>query len=235
MTIRTLKTLLFLYILFLSLNVSAKVEVVTIKDLQNNIKVLEQKQGEISKKFSSDFWDIWEIQKFLKTNLSENEVSEINSIISNYNFSKDKINLQLNDDIKTKKLLLDLKKETYKNLTPYIENSKLNDYLNFIKLNVDIFKQWRELNQEIDKNKELLDKKVTSIKEKIKVHESELNSEITKLINDKIDEKLEIIKNNKKFIVLDLETRKILITKTIEKIILKKKIFELEVLILQKR
>jgi hypothetical protein len=58
MTIRTLKTLLFLYILFLSLNVSAKVEVVTIKDLQNNIKVLEQKQGEISKKFSSDFWDI---------------------------------------------------------------------------------------------------------------------------------------------------------------------------------
>lgn len=213
----------FIKILFIALlsvvflNVSAT-EVVTIKELQQNIKVLEEKQWEISKKFSSDLWDIWEIQKFLKERLTETEIEEIKLIISNYNKSKEKITND-NDNIDDiKELLLELKKDVYKKLIPYIEQWKLEDYLDYIKNTVETFKQWKDLDNEIDKNRELLEQKVSLIKEKIKVHENELKNEIDELINKKIDEKINIIRNNEKFKFLVLEKRKALISKTIEKI-----------------
>lgn len=221
--IRILIFTLFSVIFF---SVSAT-EVVTIKELQQNIKVLEEKQGEITKKFSSDLWDIWDIKNFLKDNLSEKEVEEIKLIINNYNKSKENIIDNNNNLEDIKQSLLDLKKEVYKKLIPYIEQWNLQDYLNYIKTNVEVFKQWKDLDYEIDKNKELLEQKVSLIKEKIKVHESELKNEIDELINKKIDEKIDIIKNNEKFKILDLEKRKALISKTIEKI--KEKLNDIEV------
>nr|MDD3719804.1 hypothetical protein [Candidatus Gracilibacteria bacterium] len=221
--IRILIFTLFSVIFF---SVSAT-EVVTIKELQQNIKVLEEKQGEITKKFSSDLGDIGDIKNFLKDNLSEKEVEEIKLIINNYNKSKENIIDNNNNLEDIKQSLLDLKKEVYKKLIPYIEQGNLQDYLNYIKTNVEVFKQGKDLDYEIDKNKELLEQKVSLIKEKIKVHESELKNEIDELINKKIDEKIDIIKNNEKFKILDLEKRKALISKTIEKI--KEKLNDIEV------
>ncbi len=217
LTSKLINLVFLITISFVFLTVSAT-EVVTIKDLQNNIKILEEKQWEISKKISSDLWDIWDIKTFLKEALSEKEIHEIKLIITNYNNLKSEINLNNNGKEELKKLLLELKRETYKKLIPYIEHSKLEEYLQYIRKNVDILKQWKEINEEIHKNRELLEQKVIILKEKIKTNEDKLKNEIDELINKKIDEKINIIKNNEKFKLLDLEKRKELINKTITKI-----------------
>lgn len=221
---RTIKTLIrilfFIVTLVTILNVSSA-EVATIKELQDNIRILEEKKWEITKQFSSDLWDIWEIKWFLKENLSIKETDEIKTIISDYNKSKEDINLEETDKEEIKKQLLELKRETYKKLVPYIEQTKLEEYLEYIRKNVDILKKWKELNEEIYKNRELLEQKVILLKEKIKTNEDKLKNEIDELINKKIDEKINIIKNNEKFKLLDIEKRKEIINITIDKIKIK--------------
>lgn len=213
-----IKSFIVLYILFIYSGVfAASWTWVTINELKQSISLLQEKQKEINIK-NPDLSSISDIKGFLKDDLNESQISEINKIITEYNTFKTN---NINEENYYSQLLT-IKKETYKKLTVFVKSEKLNDYLEYIKNNLEKIKQANDLKTEIIRKQEILENKVDAIKIKIQENKDVFENNITDIINTKIDEKLNIIKSNKDFQKLDLEKRKYVIEQIIKKIELKK-------------
>jgi hypothetical protein len=111
-------------------------------------------------------------------------------------------------------------------LTPYVEISKLPNYLEYIKWDLIIFKEKKDVNELIYVNEEILNQKVENIKEKIIKNKEILDDKKEEIINKKIDEKINILKENDKFKKLTNEQKKEIILWIIEKIKIKIKKIE---------
>lgn len=211
-----IKSLIFIFIAFFQIHVHAA-SWVTINDLKESISLLQEKQKEIYVK-NPDLSSIYDIKGFLKDDLDETKINEINKIISEYNTFK--LNYKNTENYET--LVLIIKKDTYKKLTVYVKSEKLDEYLEYIKNNLETVKQDMDIRYEIIRKQELLEAKVDAIKEKIIINKTEFETNIIDIINTKIDEKLKIIRDNKDFQALDLKKRKYVIEQIIKKVEFKK-------------
>lgn len=189
----------------------------TINDLKQSISMLQEKQKEIYSK-NPDLSSIDDIKSFLKADLTQLQVNEINSIIWEYNAFK----VQNKNVDNYQGLLLSIKKETYKKLTIYVNEDKLSNYLEYIKNNLETVKKDIDIKSEITKKQEILEAKVDAIKEKIKENKDEIESNLIDIINIKIEEKLNKIKENKDFQKLSLDNKKYVIDQIIKKVEIKK-------------
>lgn len=210
------KLIFIVFILFLSSSAySSSWE--TINDLKQSISMLQEKQKEIYSK-NPDLSCIEDIKSFLKADLTQIQVNEINNIIWEYNAFK----IQNKNVDNYQSLLLSIKKETYKKLTVYVNEDKLSNYLEYIKNNLETVKKDIDIKSEITKKQEILEAKVDAIKEKIKENKDEIESSLIDIINIKIEEKLNIIKEHKDFQKLNLENKKYVIEQIIKKVEIKK-------------
>lgn len=208
-----------IFIVLFILSIFGKVSAstwVTIVELKQNIAMLQEKQKEIYEN-TPDLSSISDVKEFLKIDLTASQIEEINKIIKDYNDFKLQKNVQDYD-----KKLLNIKKETYKKIIVYVDTENLQDYLAYIKESLEAIKQDNLIKDEISKNKEILEEKVTVIKEKIKINKDEFESDINELITTKIDEKLQLFKDNKDFQKLDLEKRQYILEKIIKNVQIKK-------------
>ncbi len=210
------KSLIFIVILLNLAQVSASTWV-TITELKQSITLLQEKQKDIFIK-NPDLSSISDIKVFLKDDLDESQVNEIKKIITEYNTFKEN---NIDSDNYQSDLLL-IKKETYKKLTLYVKSENLDQYLEYIKNNLETIKQEKDIKTEIIKKQEILENKVDAIKIKIKESKDDFENNINDIIKVKIDEKLKIIRENKDFKKLDLEKRKYVIEQIIKKVELKK-------------
>ncbi|MDD3303144.1 MAG: hypothetical protein PHN31_06330, partial [Candidatus Gracilibacteria bacterium] len=171
---------------------------ITINEIKENIKILQEKEKEIFKS-DSDLNSISQIQYFLRSDLTKEELEKVNKIISDYNLSKNSYgkDYNLND------AFIKYKKETYKKLSTYVKSEKLQDFLNYIKDSVDVMKQDSFIKTEITKNQELLNTKLTTIQEKIEKNKQEIQNNIKESIRIKVDEKIKVINDNESFKKLD--------------------------------
>lgn len=208
-----------IFIVLFILSIFGKVSAstwVTIVELKQNIAMLQEKQKEIYQK-TPDLSGISDIKEFLKDDLTVSQIEEINKIIAYYNDFKVQ-----KDVLDYEKKLLNIKKETYKKIIVFVDTEKLQDYLDYIKDSLEAIKQDNFIKDEISKNKEILDEKMIIIKEKIKNNKDEFENDINELIKVKIDEKLQVFKDNKDFQNLSLEKRKYIIEKIIKNVQMKK-------------
>jgi len=184
---------------------------ITINEIKENIKILQEKEKEIFKS-DSDLNSISQIQYFLRSDLTKEELEKVNKIISDYNLAKNSYwkDYNLND------AFIKYKKETYKKLSTYVKSEKLQDFLNYIKDSVDVMKQDSFIKTEITKNQELLNTKLTTIQEKIEKNKQEIQNNIKESIRIKVDEKIKVINDNESFKKLDLDKKKYIIKKIIE-------------------
>lgn len=189
----------------------------TINELKQSISMLQEKQKEIYI-INPDLSSIDDIKIFLKTDLTNEQLEEVNKII--WEYSKYKENIKNVENYQS--LLLAKKREIYKNLTIYVNEDKLNNYLEYIKSNLETVKKDIDLKTEILKKQEILEAKVDAIKDKIKENKTEIETSLTEIINVKIDEKLKKLKENKDFIKLDLEKKQYVIEQIIKKVEIKK-------------
>jgi hypothetical protein len=184
--------------------------------LKQNIAILQEKQKEIYQK-TPDLSSISDVKEFLKDDLTLSQIEEINKIIKDYNDFKVQKGV-----LDYEKKLLNIKKETYRKIIVFVDTEKLQDYLDYIKDSLKAIKQNNLIKDEISKNKEILDEKVTIIKEKIKINNDEFENDLNELITTKIDEKLQLFKDNKDFINLSLEKRKYILERIIKNVQIKK-------------
>lgn len=189
----------------------------TINDLKQSISLLQDKQKEIYIN-NPDLSSIEDIKWFLKFDLTDDQIIEVNKIIWEYNSYKESIK----NDENYQGLLMSKKRETYKNITIYVKQDKLDEYLDYIKNNLETVKKDIDIKSEINKKQELLEAKVDAIKEKIKENKDEVENNLIDIINQKIDEKINNLKNNNDFQKLNLNKKKYVIAQIIKKIEFKK-------------
>ena len=191
----------------------------TIKQLKENIEVLKSKKVinfSIFEKFKIEHW---ELQNYFSKNLISENISEIEKILSNYKINKKVIESESNDKLNK---LLDLEKKLYNSLLPYIDEEKLILYNTFVKKSISTIKKEDEIKTEIKDNKKEIEKKVSTIKNKIEENNKKQQEKLNNLLEEKIKNKLLKFKNSKKIESLWKEKQKLIFNLVLKKIINKK-------------
>ena len=196
----------------------------TIKELKENIDYLDKTNSELDDELKNLNTD-YELKNYLRKDLSLIEVYNLKVIISSYNRNKLQLdtiliekakNLQsVNDD---KKTLLELKKEFYNSLIPFIDNKFNDNYINYIKKDAKIFTEQNDISTDIIVKKEILINKVSKIEIKIQEQKDFINKKIKNIIDVTIDEKITNLSNNVSFNNLSKDSKLKVLEKTIYKI-----------------
>ncbi|PID87395.1 hypothetical protein CSB07_01750 [Candidatus Gracilibacteria bacterium] len=237
-TLKVFKILLFIIILHLSLfNLSFGYtgdkldngeKVKTIRYLKNKLNKLNNKNDDLKAQVEKMIKETGNLKNFFRDDLSQKELSDLKEIFSLYKIYSNRINKKFNKNIKKlveteeekKKLLLE-KSLAYKRLTKYIKIEKKEEFLEFIKSDLEITKEKKDLEENLYKNNNALSRKVAIIKEKIKENNQILDEKLRKLITEKVNEKIENLKNNPKFKTLTNKEKKAVFNKSISKINMK--------------
>lgn len=196
----------------------------SIKEIKQNIDKLNSDKNLIAQ----EYWEFkltTQLSSFFKIDLSQDEIKSIEILITKYNINFSQINEELitvaknlEDTAAIKIQLLESKKQLYLDLLPFVDELKYNDYITFIKWDATITKKHAEVNSQIVATKEVYNQKVTKIEEKIIQNREKMDMRLQKVISEKIDEKIETMKNNDTFIKLSDETKVQVIEKAIDKV-----------------
>ena len=193
----------------------------TIKEIKEKLYNLQNNQRDLKIESKSLYQD-QRLRSFFRDNLSHSEIKNIEFIVNDYTKSKSITNnlllekaSKLKDVSNEKKILLDQKKELYIKMTPYIKQSEIERYLDYIKSDAKILKESKDIKEKIIVNNEILTTKVSIIEEKIKKHRILLNDSLKQLVKEKISDKINNLENNIKFKVLKNELKLKVIEKTI--------------------
>lgn len=203
----------------------------TIKELQENVKNLTIEKSAFKTKWETFRQENWKINDFIIFPISEDQIKEIEWIMNNYYLIVEGLEIKIEDFARTlqntdslKEELISSKIELFKKLVPYIKKDKLNEYLIYIKWNIEIEKEEKNIKDEIFRKQSLIDLKITNIKEKIEENRKILEEKIEEAVTIKVEEKIKKILENEKFKALDIDSQRRVFEVTFEKIKEKKEI-----------
>lgn len=194
----------------------------TIRDLKDNLNELNNKNDNLRLQVEQMIKEAWKLKDFFRDDLNEKELSDLKEIFSLYRIYTDRINKSFNENIKNlenteeeKKNFLVEKAWVYKRLTKYIKIEKREDFLEFIKTDLETTKEKKDLEEWLYISNTALTEKVETIKEKIIEHKEALNEKLNKVIINKVDERIVGLKNNPKFKNLTNQEKKETLNKSI--------------------
>lgn len=199
----------------------------TIKENIKEINTLDKENSELNSELSELNTD-YRLKTFLRSDLTILELNKIRRIVATYNTNRSRIELVLFQKakslvpvIKEKKLLLEEKRIFYSGLIPYINTEFKNDYLEYIKWDAKIFNEQKDLTTDILAKKEILNNKVEILETKIQEHKDFMNETLKKVIESKLDEKINQLNSNERFLSLSSTSKIKVLDKTIVKIKIK--------------
>jgi len=196
----------------------------SIKEIKQNIEKLNSDRNLISNEYS-EFKLESDLSSYFKKLLSQEDIKSIEILITQYNQDFNTLNQELLDKAKNlddttqlKNQLLQIKKDLYLNLLPYIDQDKYQEYISFIRWDATIAKKQVEVKSEIITTKEIYNQKVTKIEEKIIENREKMALRLEKVVSVKIDEKIESMKNSDSFKNLPSHLQVQVLEKTIDKV-----------------
>ncbi len=199
----------------------------TIKELKENIYVLDQEDNRLDndlKILNTNY----ELKNFLRKDLTLVESGKIRILVQNYITNKNRIELALFENaenwlpvLEERKLLLEEKRMFFSWLIPYIDWDFKNKYLEYIKLDTEIFNEQSDVETDIIQKKEILNTKVENIESKIQEHRDFINENIKKVIEQRLAEKIQNLSENESFQKLKSNLKVKVLNKTISKIKIK--------------
>lgn len=192
----------------------------TIKELNSEMKRLDKEIVTTNIKIHK-LKSLNSISDFLRDDLNEEDIIKIKDITYTYNLHKEELEERLekesNNLDEIEKLLIENKKEIYKELIPYIKKEKFKEYLEFIKNDLLILKETNQLKDSSIKKSILLKEKVDNIKGKIIEHKENISEKLRLLISEKIEEKVNEFKNSERFQNLETSQKEELVKQMIFK------------------
>lgn len=196
----------------------------SIKEIKQNIEKLNSDRNLILNQYS-EFKLESDLSSYFKPLLSKEELQSIEILITKYNEQFNELNLllltqakDLKDTSDVKNQLLQIKKDLYINLLWFVDSQKYQEYLWFIRWDAIISKKQVEVKSQIASTKEIYDKKVTKIESRIIENRKQMALRLEKVISDKIDEKIDSMKNSPSFQKLPKHLQIEVLEKTIEKV-----------------
>lgn len=195
----------------------------TIRELKENIEGLDKAKEDLYLKLK-DFAPDQKLRSYFRDDLSLLDLENMRSIIDEYNKNKQELEKELQERSKqlldtsmVRKNLLEEKKELYKKLTSFIKTNEYSNYLEYIKSDTTIYFERKEIDSDIYRKQEIINTKVNILEEKIKEHRIYLEESLQRLVESKMDERLELLNQNKSFALLKNKQKIEVIEKTIEK------------------
>ena len=156
---------------------------VTIKEMKENLEWLKDEKDKIDSKWDSLNSINGKVVDFLKQDLNESDIAQIQIMSVDFqqkksfyekqlkNNSEKNFEVQEDDDTAAiKDEFIQYKLNFYKELVPYIDVAKKESYLSYIKWNIGIERENKDIKEKIYKQEEVIEERVDVIKEKIKVH-----------------------------------------------------------------
>ena len=199
----------------------------TIKENIEEINILDKENSDLNLELLELNTD-YRLKTFLRKDLNIVELNKIRRIVASYNTNRSRIELVLFQKakslvpvIKERRFLLEEKRVFYNWLIPYINKEYKEDYLEYIKWDAKIFNEQKDLTTDIIAKKEILNNKVEVIELKIQEHKNFINETLKKVIESKLDEKINQLKKNQSFKNLSNSSKIKVLDKTIVKIKLK--------------
>ncbi|MFK7780411.1 MAG: hypothetical protein QM490_04745 [Candidatus Gracilibacteria bacterium] len=196
-------------------------------ELKENIDDLDKIDIELSNDLETLNTD-YELKSFLRKNLILIEFNRIRLLVREYNTNNTRIELELFTKAKSllpvideRRLLLEEKRKFYSGLIPYIDGDFKEEYLKYIERDAKIFNEQRDIETDLIIKKEILNNKVEIIETKIQEHRDFINESIRKVIETRLDEKIQNLNNNEAFQILSHESKIKVLDKTIEKVEIK--------------
>ncbi|MCH2189136.1 hypothetical protein MK079_04895 [Candidatus Gracilibacteria bacterium] len=188
---------------------SASETPLTIDQIQKSIQTLHDDSKDLEQRIDAlQNSDI--LQDFFKPQLTSEELDNLQQVINEY--------IVIRNESVSQNELFGAKKELYQSMTLFIDPEKLDEYLAYIEEDIRVIKKKDTLNEELQKHQQLLNTKVDYLEEKIKDHTHTLSEILQSDIEEKIEHKLGVLKNNPKFSVLTPEQKQNVLAKTIRKI-----------------
>jgi len=182
----------------------------TIKELNKNIEKLKNEKIEFQEKNKKLWKEYWELIYFIKTDLTDDEIDEIkekvNIFIEERNLLQKKLKekiSKLEDATKEKKDIIIHMANFYKYIAKFVQKEKKEDFIAHVKFHIQSEKEFKDLVEEILKNKNILEKKVNYIKRKIEDHKEDLQSHLENLLISKIKKRIDEIDNDPKYKWID--------------------------------
>ena len=195
-----------------------------IQELSTEIHTLKESE-KIIKEESKELQDKDKLLTFFKDDLTRSELRRIEKIITSFKFHRRYLENEFNpkaknleDVTETKEDIIEQRKALYKDLSPYIKQSEINNYLIYVKNDAESIQNKNNISVQIITNKEILSNKLTLIESKIKQNKETLNKELELAVIKKIDDKINSLKSNEKFANLDKKLKAKVIDKTIIKV-----------------
>lgn len=211
-----MKKVLFLVFTFLifpttfATNSKVLVSDLTIKELSENIEKLKEEKEDFLEKNKELSKEYGELFSFIRQDLAENEIEEITKKVNVFLENKSRLEAKLKESIDNNSDSTDIKKEIilnradfYKYIAKYVLKEKREDFIAHIKFQVQSEKEAKDLIEEILLNQNLLEQKVTYIKEKIETHKEDLQARINEAITQKIKIRIDAIDNNPKYAAIN--------------------------------
>lgn len=178
----------------------------TIKELSQNIEKLKEEKEDFLEKNKELSKEYGELFSFIRQDLSEEEIEEITKRVNLFLENKNKLEWKLKEIIDSNWDSTDVKKEIifnradfYKYIAKYVLKEKREDFIAHIKFQVQSEKEAKDIIEEILLNQNLLEQKVTFIKEKIETHKEDLQARINASITEKIKSRIDAIDTNPKY------------------------------------
>ena len=215
-------------LLFTNLAYSAELdfsdESKSIRELKENIEVLDKDKETIMSKIK-EFNPTDNLKKYFKINLTDNELNELAIIINDYISRKNELenifiekSRLLEDVSDIKVILLEEKKQFYKNLLIFINADYYDEYLEYIKWDTVLYNEKKDLESDIIRKNEIINNKIEVLEKKITRHKTYLEDSLRILVKEKIDSKIDSLNKVESFNNLEKEKKIEILNKTIETI-----------------
>lgn len=186
----------------------------TIKELSKNIEKLKDENTQFQEKNKKLSKEYWELISFIRTDLTDSEIQEIKQkvelFIEERNWLqkklKEKIDV-LEETTEDKKNIIIHRANFYKYIAKFVQKEKREDFIAHIKFHIQSEKESRDLIEEILRNQNILEQKVTYIKWKIEEHKEDLQTRIEIWVTSKIKKRIDEIDNDEKYKSIDRKTK----------------------------
>lgn len=208
------------------------IEPVTIKQMKENLEDLKDRKENIGDKWETLRIVNGKVIDFLKNDLSDTDIWVIQDLSIGFQQRKTFYEQQLkdnslenydtsveqdNDTAAVKQNFIDYKLNFYKQLVPYINSQKKDEYLDYIKGNIEIEKEDKDIKEKIYKQEWVIEERVGTLKEKIIEHKKALEEKLEKLIRQKIEEKIRTILSSEKMLKMSNTQKISLLQKVVER------------------
>jgi len=217
---------LFIFVFFISLHSSSfwfeedtYYWSLTLREMSFNIENIKNKKSVFLSENKQKEQEYWNIVEFIKKDLTKQDFENIKNIINLFVEKRNNLDEIFNSTIEKKEDTSKIRREILQNeldfyteIWKFIDKSKRNDYLEYVKFKLETRRDKDLLLEELLISQNALDSRIYDLNLKIDNHRKNLEENLSQVIRENIKNKIDKIILNPKYENISSDQKRIIIT-----------------------